>query len=201
MICAELREVAPDLALDTLDGAERAAAVNHLAGCAECAAHVAELGRTVDVLLLTGPEAEPSAGFESRVLRRLGRRRPRRTLLAVAAVVALLVAGLGLGATLRQDSDVLAAGAMRDDASTVVGSAVIYGGRTPFVFVTVDGWGESGDYRVDLVLRDGSHVDVGPIRLAGGRGHGGGRLTVDPGRIRAVWVTDTAREEWCAYRL
>jgi hypothetical protein len=52
------------------------------------------------------------------------------------------------------------------------------------------------------VRADGSHVAVAPIHLgADGRGEAGGRLTVPFRDVRAVWVTDTAHTEWCAFRL
>jgi anti-sigma factor RsiW len=69
--CAEFAALAPELALDLLSGAERAAALAHLAGCRACQTNLDELARTADALLLVAPIGEPSAGFESRVLARL----------------------------------------------------------------------------------------------------------------------------------
>jgi Putative zinc-finger len=88
--CAEARELAPELALGILSGAERAEVLLHVNGCARCQAHVAELTEAADVIPQLAPEAEPPAGFETRVLRRLDERerRTRRRWLAAAVAVA-----------------------------------------------------------------------------------------------------------------
>ena len=71
MICAELEELAAELALGTVAGAERAAALSHLARCGGCRNQVEQLARIADRLLLVAPAGEPPPGFESRVLARL----------------------------------------------------------------------------------------------------------------------------------
>ena len=68
MNCAEAREQAPELALGTLGGAERAEVILHVNGCARCQAYVDEFTEVADALPLLAPEAEPSPGFEDRVL-------------------------------------------------------------------------------------------------------------------------------------
>nr|MDQ3641745.1 hypothetical protein [Actinomycetota bacterium] len=79
LTCAQLEDVAAELALGTVAGAERAAALDHLAGCASCRNLVDQLARAADSLLLLAPEAEPPPGFESRVLSRIAPvARPRR---------------------------------------------------------------------------------------------------------------------------
>ena len=70
--CAEVRELAPELALGILSGAERAEVLLHVNGCSRCQAYVAELTEAADVLPQLAPEAEPPTGFEARVLHRLG---------------------------------------------------------------------------------------------------------------------------------
>jgi hypothetical protein len=107
LICNELRLVAPDLAVGTISGAERAAALAHLADCRTCRHEVEGLTELADRLLLLAPEDEPSPGFETRVMSALAdagmgetawrryersqaRRKVRRMLAAAAAVVALL---------------------------------------------------------------------------------------------------------------
>jgi Putative zinc-finger len=100
--CAQVEELAPDLALGLLDGAERASVLAHVDRCASCRAEVASLTEVGDHLLQLAPEVPPPPGFESRVLTQLApeqrqRRRhrlARRTLLAVAATV-LVLAGVG----------------------------------------------------------------------------------------------------------
>ena len=76
--CAQLRDVAPELALGVLGGAERAEAIMHVNGCARCQALVNELTEAADALPLLAPEIEPPVGFEQRVLSS-GRARRRRS--------------------------------------------------------------------------------------------------------------------------
>jgi anti-sigma factor RsiW len=208
--CAEVREAAAELVLGTLDGERRAATDAHLATCAACRREVEELTRVSDALWLLAPEAEPPAGFESRVLRAVRLRavrprRPARSLLAVAAVSLLLAAGLfaaGLAAGARQARPApLAAGRMYDTAHVAVGRAVVSGGTPSYVYVALDAWQHSGDYVVEVVRDDGTHVAVGTIRLTAGRGAAGAPLTVPYGDVSAVWVTDAAHTEWCGFRL
>jgi hypothetical protein len=72
MTCGELADVAAELALGVLTGRERAMAVAHLEECEACRENVRQLMATGDQLLELLPPAEPPAGFESRVLERLG---------------------------------------------------------------------------------------------------------------------------------
>jgi len=92
--CAEARELAPELALGILSGAERAEVLLHVNGCGRCQAYVAELTEAADAIPQLAPEAEPPAGFEARVLHRLGageRRTRRRWIVAVAAAAAAAI--------------------------------------------------------------------------------------------------------------
>jgi hypothetical protein len=72
MTCAELADVAAELALGVLTGRERAMAVAHLSDCDGCREDVRQLMATGEQLLQLLPPAEPPAGFETRVLERLG---------------------------------------------------------------------------------------------------------------------------------
>jgi anti-sigma factor RsiW len=72
MTCAELADVAAELALGVLTGRERAVAVAHLDRCDECREYVRQLMATGEQLVELLPPAEPPAGFETRVLARLG---------------------------------------------------------------------------------------------------------------------------------
>ena len=72
MSCDEFAEVAAELALGVLTGRERAAALAHLDGCESCREQVRELTMAQDELLALLPSQEPPAGFESRVLERIG---------------------------------------------------------------------------------------------------------------------------------
>ena len=72
MTCAELADVAAELALGVLTGRERALAVAHLEWCDGCREDVRQLMATSEQMLELLPPAEPPAGFETRVLERLG---------------------------------------------------------------------------------------------------------------------------------
>jgi hypothetical protein len=72
MSCDEFAEVAAELALGVLTGRERARALAHLDGCESCREQVRELTMAQEELLALLPSAEPPAGFESRVLERIG---------------------------------------------------------------------------------------------------------------------------------
>ncbi len=72
MTCAELADVAAELALGVLTGRERAVAIAHLDTCDPCREDVRQMMGTAERLRALLPQAEPPAGFETRVLQRLG---------------------------------------------------------------------------------------------------------------------------------
>ena len=64
MDCTDLADVAPELALEILGGAERAAALAHLEDCVPCQQLVDTLAADADRLLMLAPSAEPPVGFQ-----------------------------------------------------------------------------------------------------------------------------------------
>jgi hypothetical protein len=72
MGCREFSDVAAELALGVLTGRERAQALAHLDQCASCREKVRELTATSEGLLGLLPSVQPPAGFEARVMDRLG---------------------------------------------------------------------------------------------------------------------------------
>jgi hypothetical protein len=72
MGCQEFSDVAAELALGVLTGRERAQALAHLDHCASCREEVGQLTATSEGLLGLLPSMEPPAGFETRVMDRLG---------------------------------------------------------------------------------------------------------------------------------
>lgn len=70
--CRELEDVLVELALGQVAGEPRARALAHVERCARCAAELGSLAVVADELLELVPPAEPPAGFESRVLARVG---------------------------------------------------------------------------------------------------------------------------------
>ncbi len=72
MGCREFSDAAPELALGVMTGRERAQALAHLDHCASCREKVRQLTATGEGLLGLLPSVEPPAGFEARVMDRLG---------------------------------------------------------------------------------------------------------------------------------
>ena len=199
MSCAEFSDSAAELALGVLTGRERAEALAHLDHCEACREHVRQLTTTGEELLGLLPSAEPPAGFETRVMDRLGfaapapqpvrhlRRRPawghgispRRVLAAAAVVVAVLGAALGgwglHAATAPAASSELASAMMvaasdHDNA----GEVYVYNGeQRRWMYMSVHL--ESGNETVicQLMSADGHVTTVGSFRLADGYGSWG----------------------------
>jgi hypothetical protein len=157
-----------------------------VAGCAACRAELDELAGMADTLLLLGPEAEPPAGFESRVLDRLAAVRPapdlaprRRTWPVVSlAAAAAIVVGLAMGS-------VLARRAVPSSApSTRVGAmeARVAGWKGRVVALPVAGHTAStelivsatsarsyGTYSLEVVDRDGGVHRYDNVALTDGK--------------------------------
>jgi hypothetical protein len=72
MTCAQLHDVAAELALGVLTGRERATAIAHLGQCRACREEVRQLMAIGGLLPELLPPVEPPAGFETRVLQLLG---------------------------------------------------------------------------------------------------------------------------------
>ncbi len=214
--CTDLRAQAPELALGTLDGSARGAALEHVAGCAPCRAHVQELAEVVDRLLSVAPEAEPPPGFESGVIERItaeramaenGRRRgPSRLVLAVAAAVLVLAGAVGGFLLGERGTDVddggLATSVMVAPGGEEVGEVWRYGDADTTVFVSVPAWaaidGEGGPrYALRLGLEGGDTLEVGDFGLGDGRSSWGATAEVEAASIRSVSVIDDTGRVWC----
>jgi hypothetical protein len=205
MGCAQVRELAPELALGIAEGDERGAALRHLSGCASCRRLVSELSSVGDELLLLAPQEEPPPGFESRVLGRLAEPPTPRGLLprarrwrwvAVAAAFAL-TATLGGGsvflatagdrrladgyqAVLRQGQGSFFAAAPLQGPRGRVGTVFGYQGQPSWVMVTVRSpIPAERRFGVQVVTRDGRYLAAGEAVLGGAKGTWGGQLPVD----------------------
>ena len=198
MSCAEFHDSAAELALGVLTGRERAEALAHLDYCEACREHVRSLTVTSEKMLSLLPTAEPPAGFETRVMDRLGltppasqplRHRgrrpawghgfsPRRVLAAAAVVVALLGAALGgwglhATATPAASSSLTTGKLIATDDHSQVGRVFMYNGESRWMYMSVDL--ESGNDTVicQLVSADGHITTVGSFRLTDGYGSWG----------------------------
>jgi hypothetical protein len=215
MRCEQVRELAPELALDIAGGQERDAALRHMSGCAECRRFVGSLSTIGDEVLLLAPEHEPPAGFSDRVLDRLakeqtpevtdlrpGRRRNRRLqVLAVAAAVVLaaftgaasvLVATAGdrrladgYRAVLAQGNGSFFAAAPIEGPEGRAGTAFGYQGSPSWILVTVDG-PEVQTLRAEIVTGDGRYLALGDAQLGGGEHVWGSAIPVGLSEVRQI---------------
>jgi hypothetical protein len=193
--CAQFRELAPELALGIADGEQRAMALEHLADCAECRAHLESLAAVADELLLLAPPEEPPLGFEDRVAERLAPkpappRRRRRFALAFAAatVVAAIAAGAVWTATSsdrelassyqaalgRVDGNYFATGELQAPGGLEAGDVYAYDGEHSWVYVIAsppetypDGGVklDAGRYWIRLLGDSGRTVRMGPMEI------------------------------------
>jgi hypothetical protein len=210
MDCERTRELAAELALGIADGAERAEALRHLSGCAECRRAVEQFSVVTDELMTLAPEHDPPPGFESRVLARLQqppavrprRRRLRRMLVPVAAAAAAagLAAGVVFGLT--ADDRRLAshyretlaaangtsfeAARLRDGAGARAGLVYAYRGRPSWVYVALYANRRAQGYRVELVMTSGRRVALPRLRLDPVTRSGGQAVPVDVGDVASV---------------
>jgi anti-sigma factor RsiW len=210
--CAEVRELAPELALGILGGAERAEVVLHVNGCARCQAHVAELTEVADAIPQLAPEAEPPVGFEARVLRRLGEgeRRTRRRWIAVAAAVAAAAIIVSITAVRvidpGDDSANVAVAPETTQPTRRPVAVPMQGGAVPVaagwafvsdrhgVAVTVDYGIPSGTYAVAVTPARGTASAIGTMAVVDGRGSwtGTSDAPLRPGARIALVGTDGA---------
>lgn len=207
LTCAEVDEVAVDLALGTLTGAERAAAVAHLESCPRCRATVDRLRRTADSILVLAPEEQPPVGFESRVAAGMaataGRRRgsPLRRRLAVAASVAAVALGGGLAGRLiappgtsSPSSGVRVALASADGGRAVCRAVVVPGSPVRLVVTIDERGGGAGDYVVESSMAGGNRTEtLGTLEVVGGHGVLTSALATGAGDVRAVRVFEGGR--------
>jgi hypothetical protein len=179
--CAQLREVAPELALGVLGGAERAEAIIHVNGCARCQALVNELTEVADALPLLAPEHEPPPGFEQRVLAagRVRRRRVTRRWVAsvAAAAAAAAIVSITLVRVIDAGSDVtsappppkpVAARMVTDDGAWPAGW--VYVTKATSVAVAVSYEFQSGLYRIVATPRHGTATTMGAVTVQDGQG-------------------------------
>jgi hypothetical protein len=189
MTCAQVRELAPELALGILSGAERAEVVFHVNGCARCQAVVSEMTEVADTIPQLVPEAEPPAGFEARVLHRIGEgeRRSRRRWIAAVAAVAAAVAIFSITAVRvieANDSTTTTPSAARAPVAVVMrggatdapaGWVYVTGGHGVAISVSADYGMGSGSYTVRAEPRDGPASALGTMSVENGRGSWTGR--------------------------
>lgn len=213
--CERLRDVAPELALGIADGRDRAWALDHLAGCAGCRAHLERLAAVADELPLLAPAAEPAPGFEQRVVWPLpGPRRPSRArrlavpaLAAVAAAAIATVVAWGaldderkLAEDYREtlavaDGEYFDAAPLEAPGGEKAGYVYGYQGRASWVFAVVYADIPDGSYRLAAVSQDGRGEPLRRIRIDGAEGSGGAVTQMPYDRVAEVLLLDPRGRE------
>jgi hypothetical protein len=176
-----------------LVGAERGEALAHLAGCVECRHLVDELSEAADALLLLGPEAEPSLGFESRVLAQLTADRPRRRpwrWIATAAAAALLAAaatGIVVHQVDGRSGDLhLRAADLHAATGKDIGDVYVTAGQPAWVFMSVKAAETGRSYMCELDFADGHVVRAGKFTVADREGWWGTAVKTGVDDLRSV---------------
>jgi hypothetical protein len=203
--CAQLRDVAAELALGVLGGAERAEAIMHVNGCARCQALVNELAEAADALPLLAPEIEPPFGFEQRVLSsgRARRRRSVRRMIAAVAVAAAAAAILSITVVrvVESGSDatsVSASGtsvpakpiAVKMVSASELPAGWAYVTNRHSVAIALDYGLKSGRYRIAVQPRSGSTVTIGTMAIENDRGSWTGTSRVPLGEGSTILLVD-----------
>jgi hypothetical protein len=204
MSCAELEALAAELALGTVAGAERARALDHLAGCAACRELVDDLAGLADRMLLLAPVIEPPPGFESKVLAQMGvapvreLRPTRRRRLLVGIAAAALVAGLSTAGAAFVASDAERPVEVRtalaaDNEGRWRCRAVVYGEKPTWLVVSLDRTdGSSNSYSVEaLRAGDPTPLKVGTFSLEQGHGTLARQVDLPAGDLESVRVLDS----------
>lgn len=215
--CAEVQGRAGEMGLGVLVGTERAAVLAHLEDCATCRAVVEDMAELGDSLLLLGPEVEPPAGFESRLLERraaparLGARRRRRLSVVLAGLAAALVAAAGTslglafsggsgfvvrhsGAMAAQGGRFLDMAVLREDGDQI-GEAFLYSGSPSWIFMTVDDGQEQGRLTCEVQTTDGRTVVLGSFTPSSSYRSWGATISVRAQELRGVILLDAAHRQ------
>ena len=99
--CAQVCDLASELAFGVVVEPARTQMLTHLESCSDCQEYVSGLVSGADLLLVLSPEVEPPAGFENRVLSQIGTNQPlthRKKYIivySVAAAIMIFMSALG----------------------------------------------------------------------------------------------------------
>jgi hypothetical protein len=214
--CAVVDDDLTELALGSLAGRQRAAALAHLDDCPRCGAEVDKLAAAADDLLHLVPAVEPSAGFEARVSERFRTpARPsrwrawlagwkRRPALALGALAVLAAVGAGTlavhqatspgrhapGGSVRGYQASAPTEVARFRAGTrTVGQVMVYVGHPTWLYMYVDDVAGAGELTCQVVLADGSTVTLGHFWPSAGKGAWAATVTEPAGKLREAQLT------------
>jgi hypothetical protein len=225
LTCAEMHDVAPEMALGVLSGEERGAAIAHLESCSRCHVDLSALADVADQLLLAAPRVDPPPGFEVRVLARLeaesaraagvgrtatspvraGRRRARRTwsvrAVGIAAAAVLMVVARPTG-----EPQVAASADVVATTGHTIGRAVMEPGDPARITIDMAGWAYADppyvvppdeSYQLRIERSDGVTSFAALTHGAGSRWSATLGNTA-AGDVAAVAVVDGEQRVWCS---
>jgi len=211
--CRALQTLLPEFAMGVLAGEERAIVVAYLDTCPVCRAEAAEFTSATDAVLDAVPAAEPPVGFETRVVAsvavladqrgdyantaprrgRFGRTAPgarssgwrRRVFVgAIAAASAAIAATTAVVVDATQHpASALSTGELLTPEGRPMGAVFVHGGPNAFVFLSMWGLDDQGQYRCLALLDDGTSVPLWEFTAKGTTHDWGGRLQIDPAHI------------------
>jgi anti-sigma-K factor RskA len=203
--CEAMSDDLIEFALGTLSGRSRAVVLDHLETCAQCNAEVESLADLTDKLLSLAPEAEPSLGFETRLIeryrgsdvRRRTTRRQRVSVFAVAAMVAAVL-GIGIGAVVTNHGAVTPPSATTVRPLTgrlmsgaqVVGDVTISAGSPSWMIMDIDSGMLSGTVWCQVTLANGHTETVGKFTIANGYGSWVAPITGSGRHVRSAQVVN-----------
>ena len=207
LTCVQVRELAPELALGVLTGAERAEAVVHVNECARCRALLSELSGAADAVSLLVPEKEPPPGFEQAVLERMHASRSRGAWLrrlgaaasvaAAACIVTLVLVRVTDRDTAQTTSPSptpeVAAAPMIGAGDRTVGHVFATAGDHPWAYLFVD-YGSLPPGSYSVTLQEGARPEpVGAMQVIDGRGFWGGPIDTLGKRATIALVASDGR--------
>lgn len=172
LTCEEFDAAVDELAVGGIAEPHRSALLRHAAGCPSCDARLRALADVADRLLLLAPTAEPPAGFESRVLERIGlsdapaaRRAHRGRRWLAVGVAAAIIGGVVLTTRVHDRAPVtpsaVATGAIVSTAGAPVGVVRLVDEPRPHILLVIDHpQPAAGERSCELDL-DGQRVVVG----------------------------------------
>jgi hypothetical protein len=197
-MCAGFSDDLAELALGTLTGRERIAALGHVESCAHCANELEHLSRASDAILHMAPDVEPPLGFEVRLCNRMAsdevrtpRLTMRRRLVAGVAAAVALVLGLSIGLSVGSSPSPKVADRPLQTASlvehgTTVGGVSLYGGSTPVLTMELTSSMVPGTVTCEIVLDNGTTHKIGTFKVTHGYGAWVAPLGVPPNQVRTA---------------
>jgi anti-sigma factor RsiW len=208
--CDDARNAAPELALGTLDGGQRAELLRHLSVCPACRDETARLVETAEAIGLLAAPVLPPVGFEDRVLAVMGTGtaappRPRRRrwlvrslVVAAAAVIGVLLA-VGAIALSRHDEPSVASAPMIAPGGFAVGTAYVSPGRPALVVVKVEYPYPGGTYHLEAIGAGGVVDTLGNLVEVNGAWRWSG--LADEADVRTLRVVDADGNVTCEAHL